>query len=684
MTSVLRIACSMVFLVVGTTQATAKTKTHAFGWEDMFRMVRLSDPQPSPDGNWVLFGTKSYDIAKNKSNANLAMIRFDGTSYRQLTHAASAEYNGRWSIDGRWIYFLSSRSGSSQLWKLPTDGGEASQVTSLKVDIEGFDLLPTGNRIVFWAQVFPDCKDLSCTAKRLAESEASPVKARIFDRLFIRHWDTWFDGRRNHIFMMDLESNQVRDLTPGWDQDTPTKPWGGQDEWSWSPDGTTLAFASKSSKGEAWHTNTDIFMVRLDRGGKPKNITEKNKAWDTGPVFSPDGKMLAYLAMDRPGFEADKYHIELYDIKTGKTSAIAKNFDRSVSQIIWSADGKTLYITAPEHARDKIFAVNLKTEQVTPLVEDGTNKSISRIRTGQLVFLRDRMTHPKEVFAYNPANGKTRQITQVNSSPLAQTSMSQPEEFWFEHDGHKIHGWLLKPVDFRKWRKYPLAFLIHGGPQGNWGDDFHYRWNPQFYAGSGYVTVAIDFRGSSSYGQKFQDANRGNWGVGPYSDLMAGLDHVLKNHKYIDRKRMCALGASYGGYMVNWVAGQDHPFRCLVNHDGDFDTVSSYFNTEELWFPEWEMQGTPWTNKETYEKNSPMRFVHKWKTPMLVIQGAKDFRVVETEAFSTFTALQRLGIESQLLYFPDENHWILKPQNSRLWHQTVLDWLDRWTKTKRR
>jgi dipeptidyl aminopeptidase/acylaminoacyl peptidase len=261
--------------------------------------------------------------------------------------------------------------------------------------------------------------------------------------------------------------------------------------------------------------------------------------------------------------------------------------------------------------------------------------------------------------------------------------MSEPEDLWFDHDGHRIHGWVLKPVGFRKGKKYPLAFLIHGGPQGHWGDSFHYRWNPQFYAGAGYAVVGINFRGSVGFGQAFTDAIRGNWGPGPYSDLIAGLDAVLGEHKYIDRKRMCALGASYGGYMINWTAGQKHPFKCLVNHDGGFDTTTHYFNTEELWFPEWDMTGTPWDKPEVYERNSPMHQVKNWKTPMLVIHGAKDFRVVETEAFSTFNALQRLGVPSKLLYFPDENHWVLKPKNSQLWHQTVLGWLDRWTKTKR-
>ena len=659
--------------------AFAEPKTHPFGWEDMFAMIRLADPRPSPDGAWVLYTRTAYDVEKNKGNADLEMVSIDGKTTRRLTFREGFDGNGRWSADGEWIYFLSSRSGSVQIWKLPMGVGEAGQVTDLPVGIEGFEPSPSGDRIAFWAQVFPDCKNLDCTSKRLKEREDSPVVARVFDKLFIRHWDTWFDGRRNHLFVMNLVDAKPIDLTADWDQDTPTKPWGGSEEFDWSPDGKTIAFTSKPSEGEAWHTNVEIFLVDAEGKRKPKNITAENKAWDTLPVFSPDGKTLAYLAMDRPGFEADRFHIVLHDLKTGKKTHLTKEWDRSVREMLWASDGRSLYVNASEHARVKLFQVDAKSGAVKALVQEGSNKFLTLTRTGHLVFLRDRMVHPREVFSHNPATGKTRQISHVNDARVASARMSQPEEFWFEHDGFRVHGWMLKPVDYRPGRKYPLAFMIHGGPQGNWGDDFHYRWNPQFYAGAGYVVLGIDFRGSTSYGQKFQDANRANWGPGPYSDLMAGLNVALSKYKFIDDKRMCALGASYGGYMVNWTAGQDHPFQCLINHDGDFDTTSSYFNTEELWFPEWEMTGKWWEKKEVFERNSPMQFVHKWKTPMLVIQGALDFRVVETESFATFNALQRLGIPSKLLYFPDENHWVLKPQNSRLWHRTVLQWLNRWT-----
>ncbi|RME26152.1 MAG: S9 family peptidase [Deltaproteobacteria bacterium] len=505
----------------------------------------------------------------------------------------------------------------------------------------------------------------------------------IFDRLFIRHWDRWFDGRRNHLFVLDLQKLEPRDLMKGMDQDCPTIPWGGGDEIAWSPDSRKVVFASKPSKGEAWHTNVELYMADVQRPRKPRLLTKANPAWDTGPVFSPDGGTLAYLAMKRPGYESDRFYIKLYDMKTKKITTVAEGWDRSPQQIAWSNDGNLIYAVAQEHARRKVFQIDVKSGKAKALFSEGASSSMVVLRDGRLAFLNERMTRPREVFLFDPATGKSTQLSHVNDTRLAATIMSEPEDFWFENDGRRLHGWLLRPVGFRKGRKYPLAFLVHGGPQGSWLDNFHYRWNPQFYAGAGYAVVAIDFRGSTGYGQEFCDAIRGNWGPGPYSDLMAGLEHVLKTHRFIDRKRMCALGASFGGYMINWIAGQDHPFACLVNHDGDFDTTSSYFNTDELWFPEWEMMGPPWKSGEIYSRNSPARFVDRWKTPMLVIQGARDFRVVETEAFSTFNALQRRGIPSKLLYFPDENHWVLKPQNSRLWHKTVLEWIDRWTHTRR-
>ncbi len=673
----------MVTVLFTLSVGSAAGATHAFGWEDMFAMVRLSDPQPSPDGAWVLFSRTAYDVDSNKGNTDLGLVSLDGKIEKRLTYEADTDTNGRWLPDGRTIVFLSNRSGSMQIWRLSLGGGEAERVSDLPLDIDGFELSPDGHKVLFWTGVFPDCKTLACSAKRLDQRKKSPIKARIFDHLFIRHWDTWNDGRRNHLFVMELEAGKPRDLMAGMDQDSPTKPWGGSDELAWSPDSKSVAFASKPSAGEAWHTNSEIYLARADVRGKPRCLTSDNPAWDTGPSFSPDGKLLGYLAMDRPGYESDRFHIVILDLKNRNKRPLTAKWDRSAREVVWSADGRTIYTSAEEDGRVRLFAVDTGSGQVRSLVKDGCNKYPKLAGNGKLIFLRDRMVHPREVMSYDPATDKTTRVSHVNDARIEKARVSQPEDIWFTHDGFRIHGWLLKPVDFKKGRRYPLAFLVHGGPQGSWEDDFHYRWNPEFYAGAGYVVLGIDFRGSTGYGQAFTDAIHGNWGPGPYSDLIAGLQHVLKKYKFIDSKRMCALGASFGGYMINWIEGQDHPFKCLVNHDGDFDTNSSYFNTEELWFPEWDMTGPPWKVPEVYARNSPAANVHKWKTPMLVIHGGRDYRVVETEGFSTFNALQRQGIPSKLLYFPDESHWVMKPQNSRLWHRTVLEWIDRYTHTTR-
>ena len=680
----IRPSIALLILAFTPVPAAHAAQKRAFAWRDLFSMIRLDDPRPSPDGKWVLVGQREMDIEGNKSDADLVVYPAEGEGAAQKIAADKAqEGNGRWLPDGTAIVFLSSRSGNSQVWKAPFPEGAPKQMTSLPVDVDGFELSPDGRTILFWAGVFPDCRDLACTAERLKKADASPVKARVFDRTFIRHWDTWNDGRRNHLFILPLEGGQPpRDLLSGLDQDAPTKPFGGSEEIAWSPDSKTIAFSSKPSPGEAWSTNSEIYLVAADGKAKPRAITSANPALDTAPVFSPDGKWLAYLAMDRPGYEADRQHIVLWDTKA-QTRRELKDWDRSPSALLWAADNATLYAEAADEGRNRIFSVDVASGEVKPLVTDGHNSALRLTRLGKLMFLRDRLVHPAEVFSFNPANGKTTQVTTVNEPLLSKLALSQPEEFWFTNDGLRMQGWIMLPPQARKGQKVPVAFLIHGGPQQDFGDHFHYRWNPQFYTGAGYAAVMVNFRGSTGFGQKLTDAIRGNWGPGPYSDLLAGLEAALKQRPELDRQRMCALGASYGGYQINWIAGQDHPFRCLVSHSGMFDTTAAYYNTEELWFPEWEFEGTPWDKKEIYERHSPMQRVNRWKTPMLVIHGARDFRVAETEAISAFNALQRRGIPSRLLYFPDENHWIQKPLNSRMWHETVLDWLDRWTRARR-
>ncbi|OLD66331.1 MAG: peptidase S9 [Acidobacteria bacterium 13_1_40CM_2_68_5] len=647
---------------------------------DMVAMERLASPQPSPDGSQVVFTRRVYDAEANRNFTSLWIVPIDGGRPRRLTNAPAADTSPRWSPDAKSIAFISDRGGSSQVWSIDPSGGEARRVTDLPVDVDNVQWSPDGTRLAFSAEVYPDCPDLACTAKRDKEKSDNPVKARVYTRLMIRHWDAWDEGKRNHIFVWPLRGGDPVDVMKGADADSPTKPFGGTEEFAWSPDGKSIAFTSKMARNEAWSTDDNIYLANADGGGY-RCLTCANEALDAQPAFSPDGKSIAYLAMSRPGYEADRQRVMLYDLPSGKSRSLTESWDRSAGSVVWSPDGKRLFVTAEETARLKIFAVDPAGGRVSVVVGEHENTDVTVTSRGRLVYGQDSLVSPTEIVTCLLDGTDVRVLTRVNAARLETVKLSRPEEFWFKGAmDEKVHGWILKPVDFQEGRRYPLAFLVHGGPQGSWEDHFHYRWNPQAYAGAGYATVTINFHGSTGFGQAFTDAIRRNWGAAPYEDLMKGLDYVLATYDFVDRDRMGALGASYGGYMINWIAGHTDRFKCLVSHDGEFDTRTSYYATEELWFPEWEHGGPPWEPGTTHDVWSPALFVANWKTPMLVIHGAKDYRLPETEGFSVFTALQRRGIPSKLLYFPDENHWVLKAKNSILWHDTVIAWLDRWLK----
>ncbi|PYT16281.1 MAG: peptidase S9 [Acidobacteria bacterium] len=653
---------------------------HPFSVRDLVAMERLASPQPSPDGSQVVFTRRVYDAEANKNFTSLWIVPIDGGRPRRLTNAQAADTSPRWSPDGKSIAFISDRGGSSQVWSIDPSGGEARRVTDLPVDVDNVQWSHDGTRLAFSAEVYPDCPDLACTAKRDKEKSDNPVKARVYTKLMIRHWDAWNEGKRNHIFVWPLRGGDPIDVMKGADADSPTKPFGGAQEFAWSPDGKSIAFTSKMAGNEAWSTDDNIYLAAADGGGY-RCLTCANEALDAQPAFSPDGKSIAYLAMSRPGYEADRQRVMLYDLASGKTRALTESWDRSAGSVVWSPDGKRLFVTAEETARLKIFAVDPAGGRVSVVVGEHENTDVTVTSRGRLVYGQDSLVSPTEIVTCLLDGTDVRLLTRVNAARLETVKMSRPEEFWFKGAmDERVHGWILKPVDFQEGRKYPLAFLVHGGPQGSWEDHFHYRWNPQVYAGAGYVTVTINFHGSTGFGQAFTDAIRRNWGAAPYEDLMKGLDYVIATYGFVDKDRMGALGASYGGYMINWIAGQTDRFKCLVSHDGEFDTRTSYYSTEELWFPEWEHGGPPWEPGTTHDVWSPALHVANWKTPMLVIHGAKDFRLPETEGFSAFTALQRRGIPSKLLYFPDENHWVLKAKNSILWHDTVIGWLDQWLK----
>ena len=659
----------------------AVKETHPFDVRDLIAFDRISQPSVSPDGRQVVFTLSSVDLDANKRRSDLWLVNADGTGLKRLTQHEAADTGAVFAPDGRTIYFLSTRGGSGQVWKLPLDASEPQAVTSLPLDVSGFILSGDGKKIALSMEVFPRTTP-AATKKRLDDEAAKKASGKIYDRLFMRHWDAWTDGRRSHLFVMPVAGGEPVDVMSAMDADAPSKPFGGTDEYAFTPDGTGIVFAARDAgRGEAWSTNFDLFVAPADGAAAPKNLTQANPAWDSFPVFSRDGKTLAYLAMKRPGYESDRFRIVLRSWPDGQERVLTEGWDRSPSQLAWSADGGELYCTSDDLGQHALFAVDVKTGKARTVW--GTGHAVSpQVAGSRVVFLLDSLKGPAEVHSIRQDGGDRRNITSINDERLASIRLGEPEQLTFKGAaGDTVHAYILKPVDFDPAKKYPVALLIHGGPQGSFGNNFHYRWNPQAYAGRGYASVMVDFHGSTGYGQAFTDAINGDWGGKPLEDLKKGLDAALAKYPWMDGGNVAALGGSYGGYMINWIAGNwSDRFKCLVTHDGNLDERFAYFATEELWFPEWEHGGTPWENPQGYAKHNPADFVKNWKTPTLVIHGAKDYRVVETGGFATFTTLQRLGIPSKLLYFPDENHWVLKPHNSVLWHDTVLDWLDRWTK----
>lgn len=662
---------------------------HPFSVHDLLAMERLSDPRIAPDGTRVAFTVSVPDVEKNRTNRDLYLAATDGGWVRKLTAPGALPSQARWSRDGKALYFISGRGGSAQVYRLPLEGGEAQQVTTLPLDVDALEVAPDGKSLFLAMAVFPG-KTPEATKALLEDKEKVKATGMVYDHLFVRHWDTWNDGTRNHVFNFDLATGKSRDLMPALDADCPTKPFGGSEDFAVTPDGRTLVFSAKdmgkTPSAEAWSTNFELFAVPTDGSQQPKRITS-NPAWDAQPRFSPDGRTLAYLAMSRPGYEADRFDLVLRDWATGQEQKVilradaTPTGDRSVGTLAWAPDGRTLYCQAEHLGQRALFAVDLASRKSRIVVAEGTQDGLEFTANGRILYGMNSLLGPTEFYTTDPAGKDIQRVTHFNDARVAAASLGKPERFTFKGaKGDTVYGYLVHPSDFDPAKKYPVAFLIHGGPQGTFGNDFHYRWNPQAYAGAGYAAVLIDFHGSTSYGQAFTDAINDDWGGAPYEDLMKGLDFALAKYSFLDKDRCGALGASYGGYMINWIAGHTDRFKTLVCHDGNLDERMAYFATEELWFPEWEHKGLPWENPASYAKVNPVDFVKNWKTPMLVIHGMKDFRIAYEQGLSTFTALQRKGIPSKLLIFPDENHWVVKPANSLQWHDTVLGWLDQWLK----
>jgi dipeptidyl aminopeptidase/acylaminoacyl peptidase len=741
-----------LLVLVFAVSAFAQAK-HPFTFEDMMKLKRVGEPEVSPDGKWVIFSVVDVDLDANTKTPHIWIVPLSGmtqgsstsenaspsanhpaavgmTEEREIIAGQDAD-RPRWAPDGKRFAFLSNKEGGSQGWIAEFDDVAGTvtslhKVTAIATEAGGELWSPDGKNILFTSDVYPECdgapaEETACNAKKLEAAEKSKVKALIFDRLLYRHWNAYKEGKRSHIFVIGVPAvvsarreaaggqhdnfgfasipEIPRDLTPG-DYDAPVFSLGGQDNYAFSPDGQEVCYTSNHDKNEAASTNNDLWIVPV-RGGAAKNITADNSASDSTPLYSSDGRYIAYRAQQRPGYESDRFRLMLYDRKTGEKKNLTEDFDHWVGTFAWAPDSKTIYFSAEHLRHSLIYAVATAGNPSRRSLVGGYDDDIAVTREGKnLLFTRMSFKAPIEIFGAdataegcpartgNVDKGKENcsltkdwPITHVNDQLLSQISMSDVEPFWFKGaNGDDVEGSLVRPPNFDASKKYPVKFLIHGGPQGAWGDDWSYRWNPELFAADGYVVIMINFHGSTGYGQKFIDAINGDWGGAPFEDLMKGLDYAEKTYPFIDKSRECALGASYGGYMINWILGHTDRFKCLVSHDGMFNAESAWGSTEELWFNDWEFKGTPYDNRAMYEKWSPHQYAKNFKTPTLVIHGQRDYRLDVSEGFQLFTTLQMEGVPSKMLYFPDEGHWVLKPQNSRLWYQTVNAWVDQWTK----
>ncbi len=676
---------------------------HPITFDDLISLKRVADAQISPDGSRVAYVVNVVSKEQNKGKRSIWTVPTSGGAPQQLITSDKNDDTPRWSPDGKLIAFISTRNGTPQIFVADANGSNARKITDVPEGVGEFIWSPDGKRFAFITDIYPECKDLKCVAEKSEAAEKSKVKAIITDHLLFRHWTEFKRGKRSHLFVIAADGGEPRDLTPG-DYDVPPFSLDDPTAFAFSPDAREICFTRNTDKIEAISTNNDLFVVSVD-GGEAKRITGSNPGSDATPRYSPDGKYIAYRSQARNGFEADRFRLMLYDRKAGTSRELSVGFDRWVEDLIWLPDSRTLILNSQDHGREALWFAPLNGDKFGRLTSEGSNTGVTVSADGKtLAFTRASFTMPNEVFKANPDGSGATQLTQTNTDLLAQLDLNQAEDFEFAgartpvvHTARlgpvkastdpgrgkpsTIHGFIVKPPNFDKSKKYPMILLVHGGPQSAWLDAWSFRWNPQMFAARGYITVAINPHGSTGYGQAFTEQISGDWGGAVYEDLMKGVDHVIKQG-YVDPNRIGAAGGSYGGYMVNWMMGHTDRFKAIVSHASIFNAVSMYA-TEELWFQEWEFKGTPWDNPELYNKWSPHLSAKNFKTPTLVVHGELDYRVPVGEGLQLFSTLQRRGVPSKLLYFPDEGHWVLKPQNSELWHKTVLDWFDQWLKPTR-
>ncbi len=681
------LACALPVFLAATPALAADQKP--FTASDLVMMKRVSDPQLSPDASRAAFSVRTTDFKANKGVTSIWMLDLSRNNAKPKKLARG--HDARWSRDGKSLYFLAEKSGRAGLYRIGTDGGKAVPVSALPLSINNYKLSPDGRHVLLSIDVFMNCKKrpIQCTRKRLDERAKSKASGRLYTHLLERHWNAWSDGRRSQLFLATIGGDGKLEAAPVWltrglDGNVPSKPFGDASEYGFSPDGKTVYFDVKAqTPADAWSTNFDVYAAPADGSAAPRNLTASNKAWDGYPLAAPDGKTLYYLAMKTPGFEADRFAIMALDLRTGKKREVDPDWDRSAGPLQLSADGKTLYTSVADHGNEALFAVDIASGQAKRLVSDGKVTGFSAAKEKLLIAHQD-FKHPTDLYLADANGGDRQQLTHFNAQRLKNVAFGDYQWFTFKGwNGDTVEGYVMKPANYEPGKKYPVAFLIHGGPQGAWMNDFHYRWNPEVYAGAGFAVVAINFHGSVGYGQRFTDAISRHWGDRPLEDLKKGWGAALKKYPFLDASRACALGASYGGYMVYWMAGVwNKPWKCFVDHDGVFDTRMMYYATDELWFEEHENGGPQFEAPANYEKFNPLNHVNQWRVPMLVVHSAHDYRIPLSQGLGAFTALQRQGIPSELLTFPNETHFVSKPQDSLQWHHVVLAWLKRWTDVK--
>ncbi|GAA4903350.1 S9 family peptidase [Ferrimonas pelagia] len=636
----------------------------------------------SADGAEAIYALKAVSDDGRRSDL-FRISTADPSQFEQLTNHSGTEHSVSYSADGAGIYFLSDRSGSSQLWYLSLSGGEARQISDLPLPIDDYKLDPTGAHLVMQIRIDPACVDLACGAQMAEQAKARLAQGKHYTELMVRHWDTWGDGLRNHLFAARFEQGGLSepvDLTAGLDTEAPPKPFSGMEEVAFSADGKRVVFTAKApGADQAWQTNYDLWQVPVT-GGEPVNLTADNPAWDAHPVFSADGRYLAWLAMTIPGYEADRFRIMLKDLHTSEVKEVAPGWDRSPHHLAFGASSQVLYVTAQDLGQVGIFELDTRFGDVRSLVKEGSH-ALQATAGGKILYTRNDLSNPTDLYVMDDNGRNARQLTQINAEHMARIDLGEFEQFSFKGwNNETVHGYWIKPVGYETGKQYPVAFLVHGGPQGSFGNRWHGRWNAQLWAGAGFGVVMIDFHGSTGYGQAFTHSISKDWGGKPLEDLQKGLAAVGEQQPWLDVRNACAAGGSYGGYMMNWIAGNwNEGFKCLVNHAGLFDMRSFYMVTEELWFPEYEFGGPYWEQTDRYERFNPVNHIDKWQTPMLVLHGAKDYRVPLEQGLAAFTVLKRNNIPAELVVWEEENHWILNPDNLEQWYEHVLGWMARWT-----